>query len=124
MHIRSQNPLRVPQSLPQPVDRSPSRVPAVTAQDLVLLDNIKTQENIMRLSQGVPWASALAGAAATYYMADHTLMLANHSLSLSGFVGLPVGLLLGAGLAEYLSSQAYDKMQTAQAELSCNQQAP
>lgn len=60
-----------------------------------------------------PWAAGVIGAASMYY-------LANHSLPLAGLVGLPVGLLIGAGLGEYLSHQAAFKIEEAQAQLSSN----
>ncbi len=109
MRIQHQN-SGVPQPLPASRPGTP-RLSAQVAQDLVLLGQIKTQENIIRLSHGVPWATALATATGVYY-------LANHSMKVAGIMGLPAGLLLGAGLAEYLSNQASFKISEAQAQLS------
>lgn len=116
---------------PPPTTRRPSapppvadelRAPQVTGQDLLLLNRIKTQETVMRTSYAMPWAGALAGAAGGYYLAKTTVLsqfaaIGNHPGLWASGLGLPVGLLLGAGLAEYLSTNAAVKIEEAEAQL-------
>lgn len=111
---------------PLPTVRKPAaredRAPQVTGQDMLLLNRIQTQETIMRASYALPWAGAVAGAAGGYYLAKTTILsqfsaIGNHPGLWSSGLGLPVGLLLGAGLAEYLSTNAAVKIEEAEAQL-------
>jgi len=110
-----------------PVSRKPiasdERAPQVTGQDMLLLGEIKSQERIMAAAHTLPWAGAAVGALGTYYLAKTTILsqlapVANHAGLWSGGMGLPVGLLLGAGLAEYLSTNAASKIEEAETQLS------
>lgn len=121
MRIQTQN------HITPPVSRKPiasdERAPQVTGHDMLLLSEIKTQERIMMAAHTLPWAGAAVGALGTYYLAKTTILsqftpIANHVGAWSGGLGLPVGLLLGAGLAEYLSQNAASKIQDAEALLS------
>lgn len=109
MRISNQTPPQIPQQLRNRQD-APQAPPAATAQDMVLLGRINRQENIVRLSHTVPYASAIVGAATVYYLAK--------SIPISGMVGLPTGLLLGAGLAEYMSNSAMANIERYEAQLS------
>lgn len=112
---------------PLPTARKPAppqddRAPQVTGQDMLLLNRIQTQETIMRASYTLPWAGAVAGAAGGYYLAKTTILsqfsaIGNHPGLWASGLGLPVGLLLGAGLAEYLSTNAAVKIEEAEAQL-------
>ncbi len=114
---------------PLPSSRKPSapapgdeRAPEVTGQDMLLLNRIQSQEKIMRASYTLPWAGAVAGAAGGYYLAKTTVLsqfsaIGNHPGLWASGLGLPVGLLLGAGLAEYLSTNAAVKIEEAEAQL-------
>lgn len=115
------NPLPTPRK-PAPSNPSDDRAPQVTGQDMLLLNRIQTQETIMRASYALPWAGAAAGAAGFYYLAKTTVLsqfsaIGNHPGLWSSALGLPVGLLLGAGLAEYLSTNAAVKIEEAEAQL-------
>ena len=110
-----------------PVSRKPipsdERAPQVTGLDMLLLTEIKSQERIMAAAHARPGAGAAVGALGTYYLAKTTLLsqfapVANHVGMWAGGMGLPVGLLLGAGLAEYLSNNAASKIEEAEAQLS------
>jgi hypothetical protein len=101
------------------------RAPEVSGQDMLLLNRISSQERIMRASYALPWTGAAVGAAGVYYLAKTTVLsqfsaIGNHPGIWSGGLGLPVGLLLGAGLAEYLSNNAAVKVEEAEAQLSRN----
>lgn len=119
--------------MPQmPASRKPAasisaedRAPQVAGQDMLLLNRISTQEKIIRGSYALPWTGAAVGAAGVYYLAKTTVLsqfsaIGNHPGIWSGGLGLPVGLLLGAGLAEYLSTNAAVKVEEAEAQLSRN----
>ncbi len=98
------------------------RAPQVTGQDLLLLNRIRSEERVMRASYTLPWAGAAVGAASAYYLAKTTVLsnvsaIGNHPGLWSGGLGLPVGLLLGAGLAEYFSTSAAAKIEAAEAQL-------
>lgn len=121
MRIQTQNNFNPPASR-KPIS-SDERAPQVTGQDMLLLNEIKSQERIMAAAHTLPWAGAAVGALGTYYLAKTTILsqftpIANHVGAWSGAMGLPVGLLLGAGLAEYLSNNAASKIEAAEAQLS------
>lgn len=106
----SNHPPQLPQNLRSSRPDAPQAPPAATAQDMILLGHINRQESIVRLSHTVPYASAIVGAATVYYLAK--------SIPISGLVGLPTGLLLGAGLAEWMSNNAMAKIERFEAQLS------
>ncbi|MBX3168767.1 MAG: hypothetical protein KF760_15235 [Candidatus Eremiobacteraeota bacterium] len=102
---------------------SDDKAPQVTGQDMLLLNRIQSQERLMRASYALPWTGAAVGAAGVYYLAKTTVLnqfsaIGNHPGLWSSGLGLPVGLLLGAGLAEYLSTNAAVKIEEAEAQLS------
>ena len=106
----------------RPLAPSDVRAPQVTGQDMLLLNRIQSQEKIMRAAYTLPWAGAVAGAAGGYYLAKTTILsqfsaIGNHPGLWASGLGLPVGLLLGAGLAEYLSTNAAVKIEEAEAQL-------
>lgn len=99
------------------------KAPQVSGQDMLLLNRIQSQERLMRASHALPWTGAAVGAAGVYYLAKTTVLsqfsaVGNHPGLWSSGLGLPVGLLLGAGLAEYLSNNAAVKIEEAEAQLS------
>lgn len=99
------------------------KAPQVTGQDMLLLNRIQSQERLIRASYALPWTGAAVGAAGVYYLAKTTVLsqfsaVGNHPGLWSSGLGLPVGLLLGAGLAEYLSTNAAVKIEEAEAQLS------
>ncbi len=99
------------------------KAPQVSGQDMLLLNRIQSQENVIRASYALPWTGAAVGAAGVYYLAKTTVLsqfsaVGNHPGLWSSGLGLPVGLLLGAGLAEYLSTNAAVKIEEAEAQLS------
>ncbi|MBS2035402.1 hypothetical protein JST97_10460 [bacterium] len=98
------------------------RAPQVTGQDMLLLNRIRSQERIMAASYAMPWTGAVVGAAGAYYLAKTTVLsnisaIGNHPAMWSGGLGLPVGLLLGCGLAEYFSNNAAARIEEAEAQL-------
>ena len=123
--MRIQNNLNPLPTGRKPVASRPApeeRAPQVSAQELLLLNRIQTQENIIRASYTLPWAGAVAGAAGGYYLAKTTILsqfsaVGNHPGLWATGLGLPVGLLLGAGLAEYLSTNAAVKIEEAETQL-------
>lgn len=82
---------------------------AVSIKDLQLLRKIQTQEMVMRSSYAVPWVTAVLAGAGTY--------MATQSLLGATGMAAPLGLLVGAGVAEWISAIANEKLQTAQAQL-------
>jgi len=82
---------------------------AVTIKDLQLLRKIQTQEMVIRGSYAVPWVSAVLAGAGTY--------MATQSLLGATGMAAPLGLLVGAGVAEWISAMANEKLEAAQAQL-------
>ena len=122
MRITQNNSTPPPASRKLASPKDDDRAPQVTGQDMLLLSRINSQERIMRVSYSLPWAGAAVGAAGAYYLAKTTVLsnvsaIGNHPGLWSGGLGLPVGLLLGAGLAEYLSTNAAAKIEEAEAQL-------
>ena len=120
--------MRITHNLPTPpagrklISSKDDRAPQVTGQDQLLLNRIHSQERVMRAAYTMPWAGAAVGAAGAYYLAKTTVLsnlpaIGNHPALWSGGLGLPVGLLLGCGLAEYLSTNAAAKIEEAEAQL-------
>lgn len=102
--------------------KNDDRAPQVTGQDMLLLSRIRSQERIMTAAHSMPWAGAVVGAAGAYYLAKTTVLsnlsaVGNHPALWSGGLGLPVGLLLGCGLAEYMSTNAAARIEEAEAQL-------
>lgn len=77
---------------------------AVSAQEMQLMRRIQTQEWIMAGSYTLPVAAIALG-----YMGTNT--------ALGAAVAIPVGVLLAAGIADYLSGNAQAKIDQAQAQL-------
>lgn len=82
---------------------------ALTIKDLQLLRKIQTQETVIRSSYAVPWVTAVLAGAGTY--------MATQSLLGATGMAAPLGLLVGAGVAEWISAMAYEKLQSAEAQL-------
>ena len=105
---------------PAPARRSPAlgnsqpeAPPPVTAQDMLLIRQIEKDETLLRVAHGIPWATTAMTSAAWYMISK--------SIPQAGWLGLPIGLLLGAGIAESWSERIQERISQAQAELSNNQ---
>jgi hypothetical protein len=85
----------------------------VTAQDMLLLRRIERDENLLRVAHGIPWATT-AMTSAVWYMVSK-------SIPQAGWLGLPIGLLLGSGIAESWSDRIQERIAQAEAQLSSNQ---
>lgn len=84
----------------------------VTIKDLQLMREVEKQERIIRMSHALPWVTAAASGVAAYMATQHLL---------GPGLGAPLGLVIGAGVAEWISFIANQKLESAEAQLGLRQ---